>query len=66
VFTSLDVTVNFGGGNRGTFGDATVINSPWEGYFARNYDRMVVNAATAAGGLTVGPAKPFCGRTCWW
>jgi hypothetical protein len=30
VFTSLDVTVNFGGENQGTFGDATVMNSPWE------------------------------------
>ena len=48
VFTSLDVTVNFGGNNQGIFGDATVMNSPWEGYFARNYGRTVVNAATVA------------------
>jgi peptidase C25-like protein len=62
VFTSLDVTVNFGGANQGNFGDATVMNSPWEGYFARNYGRMVVNAGTALGKLGVGPAKPFCGE----
>jgi hypothetical protein len=62
VFTSIDVTVNFGGDNRGSFGDASVMNSPWEGYFARNYDRMLVNAGTASGGLTTGPAKPFCGE----
>jgi hypothetical protein len=62
VFTSIDVTVNFGGGNQGTFGDATVINSPWEAYFTRNYGRMVVNAATVADKLRVGPAKPWCGR----
>ena len=62
VFTSLDVTVNFGGGNQGTFGDATMLNSPWEGYFARNYGRTVVNAATVAEKLRFGPAKPFCGE----
>ena len=62
VFTSLDVTVNFGGGNQGTFGDATILNSPWEGYFARNYGRTVVNAATVAEKLRFGPAKPFCGE----
>lgn len=38
------------------------MNSPWEGYFARTYERMVVNAETAAGKLTFGPAKPFCGE----
>jgi Propeptide_C25/Peptidase family C25 len=62
VFTSLDVTVNFGGANQGTFGDATIMNSPWEGYFARNYGRTVVNAATVAKRLRFGPAKPFCGE----
>jgi len=60
VFTSLDVTVNFGGGNQGTFGDGTV-NSPWEAYFARNYGRMMVNAGTAISKSGTGPAKPFCG-----
>jgi hypothetical protein len=62
VFTSLDVTVDFGGANQGTFGDATVMNSPWEAYFQRNYGRMVVNAGTALDKLGVGPAKPFCGE----
>jgi Peptidase family C25/Propeptide_C25 len=62
VFTSLDVTVNFGGNNQGIFGDATVMNSPWEGYFARSYGRTVVNAATVAEKLRFGPAKPFCGE----
>ena len=33
VFTSLDVTVNFGGNNQGTFGDATVMNSPWKAHW---------------------------------
>jgi hypothetical protein len=62
VFTSLEVTVNFGGGNQGSFGDARVIDSPWEGYFTRNYERVMVNAGTAVGKLTVGPVKPFCGE----
>lgn len=62
VFTSLDVTVNFGGNNQGTFGDGTVMNSPWEGYFARNYGRTVVNAATVAEKLRFGPDRTFCGE----
>jgi hypothetical protein len=62
VFTSLDVTVNFGGGNQGNFGDATVMNSPWEAYFARNYGRVIVNAGTVAGKLRVDPPKAFCGE----
>ena len=59
VFTSIDVTVNFGGANQGTFGDATVMNSPWEAYFTRNYGRVVVNGATISDKLRVGPAKPW-------
>ena len=62
VFTSLDVTVDFGGNNQGTFGDATVMNSPWEGYFARNYGRNLVNAATVAEKLRAGPVRTFCGE----
>jgi hypothetical protein len=62
VYTSIDVTVNFGGGNQGTFGDGTQIGSPWEAYFARNYGRLVVNAEAALGKLNFGPAKPFCGE----
>ena len=62
VFTSIDVTVNFGGGNQGTFGDATVMNSPWEAYFTRNYGRLIVNGTTVADKLRVGPLKPWCGR----
>jgi hypothetical protein len=62
VFTSLDVTVNFGGANQGTFGDGTMINSPWEAYFARNYGRLVINAAAVADKLHFGPVKPFCGE----
>ena len=62
VFTSIDVTVNFGGANQGTFGDATMMNSPWEAYFTRNYGRVVVNGATISDKLRVGPAKPWCGR----
>jgi hypothetical protein len=62
VFTSLDVTVNFGGENQGTFGDGDDIGSPWEAYFARNYGRLVVNAEAALGKPNVGPPKPFCGE----
>jgi len=62
VFTSLDVTVEFGGANDGTFGDATAIGSPWEGYFARNYGRILVNAAVAVDKLKFGPVRPFCGE----
>jgi Peptidase family C25/Propeptide_C25 len=62
VFTSLDVTVDFGGANQGIFGDATVMNSPWEAYFHRNYGRMVVNSSAVADKLNTGPGKPFCGE----
>ena len=62
IFTSVDVTVDFGGANQGTFGDGAAMNSPWEAYFNRNYGRMMVNADVAAAKLGAGPAKPFCGE----
>jgi peptidase C25-like protein len=62
IFTSLDVTVDFGGANQGNFGDATVMNSPWEAYFNRNYGRVMVNADVALAKLGSGPVKPFCGE----
>jgi hypothetical protein len=38
------------------------MGSPWEGYFARNYGRLLVNAAVALDKLKFGPVRPFCGE----
>jgi hypothetical protein len=62
VFTSIDVSVEFGGANEGVFGDGTKLGSPWEAHFARNYDRVIENAAAVPGKLRFEPAKPWCGE----
>ena len=59
VFTSIDVTVNFGGDNRGTFGDTTLF-SPWNHAFANDYAGLL-NFNVAVDRLR--PIKPiFCGE----
>jgi hypothetical protein len=62
VYTSIDVTVNFGGDNSGTFAEATDINNPWEARFASNYAAILENYATVADHLRPGTKRPFCGE----
>jgi hypothetical protein len=62
VFTSIDVTVRFGGDNKGTFADARRLQSPWESYFQRQYAGTVENFPAVEGHLGFGPANPFCGE----
>jgi hypothetical protein len=63
VFTSLDVTVRFGGANKGTFGPARRINSPWESFFKQEYAATFVNWGTVQGKLDVDDLEPaFCGE----
>jgi hypothetical protein len=59
VFTSMDVTVNFGGDNKGTFGGSD-LTSPWNNAFANDYSTLV-NFQTAVDRLrTIRPV--FCGE----
>jgi hypothetical protein len=63
VFTQLDVTVRFGGANKGTFAKARRLQSVWESYFTRNYEAMLVNWKTIQGKLGVDDLSPaFCGE----
>ncbi|MEA2427797.1 MAG: hypothetical protein QOF37_1425 [Thermoleophilaceae bacterium] len=62
VFTSIDVTVKFGGRNSGKFGSAPDFNDPWNAHFARNYSALVVNGAAVASNLGNVPLHPFCGE----
>ena len=43
VYTSIEVTVNFGGDNSGVFGDVDDIRSPWNAQFTRNYGALLEN-----------------------
>src|SRR4051812_10780341 len=62
VFTSLDVTVEFGGANQGTFGDARDIASNWNTWAGRNYGALLQNYAAVAEHLAPGARRPFCGE----
>src|SRR3954471_1682932 len=63
VFTSIDVTVTFGGANRGTFGDSDDFNSPWNVYFNRNYAKTIVNAGAVSAHVGDITTKfPYCGE----
>jgi len=44
VFTSMDVTVNFGGDNKGNFGPSDIL-SPWNYAFQNDYSALVNRAA---------------------
>ncbi|MEA2448193.1 MAG: hypothetical protein QOG63_125, partial [Thermoleophilaceae bacterium] len=64
VFTSLDVTVNFGGASSGKFGDPQDFENPWDVYFNRNYRKAVINfdaVSANLGDLKVNP-QSFCGE----
>jgi hypothetical protein len=59
VFTSIDVTVNFGGANKGTFGDSRLL-SPWNHAFQNTYGGLK-NLETVLDRLR--PIRPvFCGE----
>ena len=59
VFTSIDVTVNFGGDNKGTFGESSLF-SPWNHAFLNDYAGLI-NLPAAAERLR--PIRPvFCGE----
>ena len=59
VFTSMDVTVNFAGDNKGTFGGSDLL-SPWNNAFIDDYATLV-NFATLRDRLR--PIRPeFCGE----
>ena len=56
----MDVTVNFGGDNRGTFGDADLL-SPWNHAFIDDY-RTLLNFQTARDGCGELDRSRFCGE----
>jgi hypothetical protein len=63
VFTEIDLTVRFGGKNQRTFASARRLQSPWESYFARNYEAVLVNWPTVQDFLDVDDLEPaFCGE----
>ena len=59
VFTSIDVTVNFGGDNKGTFGGTDIL-SPWNNAFVDDYATLA-NFQTARDRLRPN-RPPFCGE----
>jgi hypothetical protein len=61
VFTSLDVTVSFGGASTGTFGDARDIASNWNTWAGRTY-ALLDNHAAISDHLAAGARRPFCGE----
>ena len=63
VFTSIDVTVNFGGANKGTFANAEKLKSAWETRFQSSYERALDNWATVEENLDLDDLTPeFCGE----
>src|SRR4051812_13784894 len=61
VFTSLDVTIRFGGGT-GKFGDAEAFRGRWNSWFQRNYKGLVANYDAVAGNLDATARPQFCGE----
>ena len=43
VYTSMDVTVNFVGDNKGNFGPRNNFDNKWEVFFNRNYKKVAIN-----------------------
>ena len=62
VFTSIDVTVNFGGGNTGKFGDGSDLGGRWNSWFQQNYKMLLDNYGTVAGNLSAADVPQFCGE----
>src|SRR4051812_21909359 len=62
VFTSLDVTIRFGGASTGKFGDAEAFHGRWNSWFQRNYKGLVANYDAVAGNLDAKARPQFCGE----
>ena len=62
VFTSIDVTVNFGGNNKGTFANARKLKSVWETRFQSVYKSTLDNWKAIDSNLDLDDLDPeFCG-----
>jgi Peptidase family C25/Propeptide_C25 len=61
VFTSMTVTVSFGGASKGTFGSAAVIGNPWNVAFKDDYQALV-NLQTILDHLDTSRIPLFCGE----
>jgi hypothetical protein len=62
VFTSIDVTVNFGGANSGNFGETQDFTGPWNAHFQSPYQSMLLNYAAIRDHLVDVVRRPFCGN----
>lgn len=62
VFTSIDVTVNFTGDNKGNFGPANNFTNTWDVFFNRNFERVAVNWDTIIGNLGEFRPVTWCGE----
>jgi hypothetical protein len=59
VYTSMDVTVDFGGDNKGTFAPSTLLN-PWNHAFVDDYNSLVNIGAIVQRLRPI--REPFCGE----
>lgn len=62
VFTSIDVTVNFGGASTGKFGDTEAFHGRWNSRFDHTYQSLIENYDAVAGNLDVAAPQAFCGE----
>ena len=62
VFTSIDVTVKFGGGNTGKFGDGSDLGGRWNSWWQQNYKGLLDNYGTVVGNFNAGDVPQFCGE----
>src|SRR3954470_1666356 len=60
VITSAQVTINFGGDNKGTFGPSTIDNA-WNSAFKDDYQALL-NINTIRDKLRIPPTTRFCGE----
>jgi hypothetical protein len=62
VFTSVDVTIDFGGSNQGNFGPGNLLKDPWNARFFDVYRTSLINFGAVAGHLGDITVYPFCGE----
>lgn len=62
VFTSLDVTVDFGSSGPGTFGPDSDLGSNWNTWAGRSVSALLENAPAVAQHLAPSARRPFCGE----
>ncbi|HEV7844735.1 MAG TPA: C25 family cysteine peptidase, partial [Thermoleophilaceae bacterium] len=62
VFTAIDVTVKFGGDNKGKFGGASDIKSKWNTWYSKNYGALLDNYGTVTANIDPGNLPQFCGE----